>query len=70
MSRKSSVSVWNVFGNPIFRRYCKSRLRLRGLCVAALISLLMAGFLFAIFRALINRVDVSPEDLAHMGQEH
>ena len=35
--------------NPIFRRYCRSRLRPRGLGVALLITLLFTGFIFSMF---------------------
>jgi len=45
-------SAWNIFGNPIFRRYCRSRLRLRGLGVALLITVLISGFVFFMFRSL------------------
>lgn len=46
-----SHAAWNILGNPIFRRYCRSRLRLRGLGVALLITVLMAGFVFFMFRS-------------------
>ena len=39
--------VWKVWQNPIFRRYCRSRLRLRGAGVALLIAVLIAGFIVA-----------------------
>jgi hypothetical protein len=42
---------WKIWDNPIFRRYCRSRLRLRGLGVALLISVLIAGFLFFMVHA-------------------
>jgi hypothetical protein len=45
-------SAWNILGNPIFRRYCRSRLRLRGLGVALLITVLISGFVFFMFRSI------------------
>lgn len=49
--------------NPIFRRYCRSRLRPRGLVVSVLITVLIAGFLFAITRSLgIHRAGWSEVD--------
>jgi hypothetical protein len=45
-------SSWRIWENPIFRRYCQSRLRFHGLGVALLISVLMAGFLFFMSRSL------------------
>ncbi|NNC87921.1 MAG: hypothetical protein HKN82_05610 [Akkermansiaceae bacterium] len=38
--------VWKVWANPIIRRYARSRLRVRGLSVGILLTLLVAGFLF------------------------
>jgi len=47
---------WKVWENPIFRRYCRSRLRPRGLGVAILITVLIAGFLFGMARSVgLNR---------------
>lgn len=45
-------SAWQLWYNPIFRRYCRSRLRPQGLVVSLLISVLIAGFLFFIARAV------------------
>ncbi|MEO5913925.1 MAG: hypothetical protein ABIS50_06805 [Luteolibacter sp.] len=47
-TRHSDRKFW---ANPIFRRYCRSRLRPQGLAVALLISVLIAGFLFFMLRA-------------------
>ena len=43
---------WKIWENPIFRRYCQSRLRVRGLGVALLVSVLIAGFLYFLFRTM------------------
>lgn len=48
-TRHSSLAVWK---NPIFRRYCRSRLRPRGLGIALLLSVLFAGFIFFMARAI------------------
>jgi len=40
-------SAWKIWSNPIFRRYCRSRLRLRGLGISLLIVVMVAGFIFA-----------------------
>ena len=45
-------SGWKIWSNPIFRRYCRSRLRPQGLGVALLISVLIAGFIFFMARSL------------------
>ena len=39
--------AWRVWDNPIFRRYCCSRLRPRGLGVSLLLTVLIAGFMVA-----------------------
>ncbi len=38
-------SAWNLWRNPIFRRYCQSRLRPRGLAIWLLITVLISGFI-------------------------
>lgn len=54
---------WRIWENPIFRRYCQSRLRLRGLGVTLLISVLIAGFIFFISRAIgMERANLSATD--------
>jgi hypothetical protein len=54
---------WKIWENPIFRRYCQSRLRLRGLAVALLISVLIAGFIFFMSRTIgMHRVQMSVAD--------
>ncbi len=58
-----SISVWKIWENPIFRRYCQTRLRLRGLSIALLITTLLAGFLFFTMRAAsLYRADLSASD--------
>ena len=54
---------WKIWRNPIFRRYCQSRLRLRGLGVALLIALLIAGFIFFMSRTIgMHRAHLSVAD--------
>jgi hypothetical protein len=55
--------TWKIWENPIFRRYCQSRLRPRGLGIFLLITLLITGFIFSITReAAIHRADLSSSD--------
>ncbi|RYD43166.1 MAG: hypothetical protein EOP85_10440, partial [Verrucomicrobiaceae bacterium] len=51
MNKPVVHSAWNIWSNPIFRRYCQSRLRPQGLGIALLITLLIAGFLFFMTRS-------------------
>src|SRR6187401_417229 len=44
--------AWCLWRNPILRRYCRTRLRPRGLGAALLITLLIAGFIFAFSRIM------------------
>lgn len=56
-------SRWKIWTNPIFARYCRSRLRPQGLGIALLISVLIAGFLFFMARATGKyRADLSMVD--------
>ncbi|MCF7674523.1 MAG: hypothetical protein K9M97_04210 [Akkermansiaceae bacterium] len=57
-------AAWNIWNNPIFRRYCQSRLRLRGMGITILLTVLVAGFLVAIAAAVRTRGDFSPVDSA------
>ena len=62
-SSLSQKSAWQIWHNPIFRRYCCSRLRPQGLGVALLISVLIAGFVFFMARAIgQHRADLGMED--------
>lgn len=58
--------IWKIWANPIVRRYARSRLRPRGLGVALLITLMIASFLFFIFRAGVSRMDMSSADIARV----
>jgi hypothetical protein len=65
VSPPSRHTAWKPWANPIFRRYCRSRLRPRGLFISLLIVVLLAGFLFSITRSIGQyRVDLSAEDAA------
>ena len=67
----SRHSGWRIWANPIFRRYCRSRLRPHGLGVALLITLLLAGFVYfmcrtvAIYQAQMKVMDA--ERVAFIG---
>ena len=52
--------AWCLWRNPILRRYCRTRLRLRGLGAALLITLLVAGFIFAFSRIMgIRQIEMA-----------
>ena len=57
-------SSWNLLRNPIFRRYCQSRLRLRGLSITLLITILVAGFIAGMSHAIAVQENERVEDLA------
>lgn len=55
--------TWMVLENPIFRRYCRSRLRLVGMGVWVLLALIIAGFIFFMSRQIaLYRADASLVD--------
>lgn len=56
--------AWNVWENPIFRRYCQSRLRVRGLAISLLMTVLLSGFFVSISAAVGSRADASAVDAA------
>ncbi len=57
------LASWKIWRNPIFRRYCQSRLRLRGLGVTLLIAILIAGFIFFMSRTIgMHRAHLSVAD--------
>ncbi len=60
-------SVWKLWENPIFRRYCRSRLRLRELSVALLLSVLIAGFIVGLVSSIGVRSHETPVDAARTG---
>ncbi len=57
-------SAWRVWENPIFARYCQSRLRLRGLGVMLLIVVLIAGFIVAMAGSIGVRTHAHPVTVA------
>lgn len=66
-SSQARPSAWKPWANPIFRRYCRSRLRLKGLGVWLLATVLIAGFLFFISRSIgLYQVELSPRDAARL----
>lgn len=63
--RSASTSSRSFFWqNPIFRRYCRSRLRPRGLGVSLLIVVLLAGFIEALAGSIGLRVQGKAADAA------
>ena len=57
-------AAWKVWENPIFARYCQSRLRVRGVGIALLITVLIAGFIVAMAHSVGVRVQMVPSDAA------
>lgn len=60
-------STWKIWENPIFARYCQSRLRLRGLGIFLLIVVLIAAFIVAVVSSIGVRTRMSPADAARVG---
>lgn len=56
--------AWKVWTNPIFRRYCRSRLRPRALGVVVLLDLLVAGFIVAMATSIGGHVEFTLADMA------
>jgi hypothetical protein len=64
MNLPISHSPWKPWANPIFRRYCQARLRLRTLGVALLLVVLIAGFFVGLGHSIGVRSRQSPVDAA------
>ena len=65
---RESVPFWKIWANPIFRRYCRSRLRVKGLGMALIVTLLMAAFVFFLLRAIfLHQMDMEPIDAERPG---
>jgi hypothetical protein len=60
-------SAWNVWANPIFRRYCQSRLRIRGGGVFLLTTVLFAGFIVALSHSIAVQNKMNAVDAARAG---
>jgi hypothetical protein len=58
--------AWKIWTNPIFRRYCQSRLRFHGLGFALLITVLIAGFMVALPSSIGIRMRLNPSDAARI----
>jgi hypothetical protein len=56
--------AWRIWDNPIFRRYCRSRLRPRGLAVSLLVTVMFAGFIVALTHSIGARGHVTEVDAA------
>ena len=57
-------AAWKIWSNPIFLRYCQSRLRMRGVGVAMLLTVLIAGFIVAMASSIGISGRMSPSDAA------
>jgi hypothetical protein len=58
---------WKVWSNPIFRRYCQSRLRLHGLGITVLCAVLLAGFIVGMSNSISMREELGIVDAARTG---
>ena len=58
--------TWEVWKNPILHRYCRSRLRPKGLGLALLITVLIAGFMVGMARSGGMRSGLSLSDAARL----
>lgn len=56
--------AWKIWSNPVFRRYCRSRLRPQGLGISLLVTVLIAGFIVAMVRAIGLENDLDSTDAA------
>ncbi len=60
-------SAWNFWVNPIFRRYCQSRLRLQGLGISLLTVVIVCGFIVALVHTIGENQHLTPADGARLG---
>lgn len=63
-SLEKTDSLWQFWKNPIFCRYCRSRLRPKALAIALLIPLLIAGFISGMAHSFGIRADLNSADAA------
>jgi hypothetical protein len=57
MNHPPVCHFWELWKNPIFLRYCRSRLRPAGLLISCAITFLLAGFIFQMSRSLSGHTD-------------
>lgn len=67
METATRHSAWNAWKNPIFRRYCQSRLRYRSLGGALLVTIILVGFIVAFTASVGVRIHTNPADAARTG---
>jgi hypothetical protein len=58
---------WKIWSNPIFRRYCQSRLRFHGLGITLLVVVLIAGFIVGMSNSISMRIELGVVDAARTG---
>lgn len=67
MKDKPVCHAWELWKNPIFLRYCRSRLRPAALSISCLLSVMVAAFLFQMFRTIVDsRSNLSVSDVERM----
>ena len=59
-------AAWQPWLNPIFRRYCRSRLRPKGLGIFLLITVLLAGFIVGLVHSIGVHNHEAPADAARV----
>jgi hypothetical protein len=59
-------SAWKIWANPIFRRYCQSRLRVHSVLIFVFITVLIAGFMVALPHSIAVRIRQTPADAARV----
>lgn len=61
------VPAWKLWANPIIRRYCRARLRPQQLGAALLVTVLITGFVFFMFRMMaLHRTELLLVDAERM----
>lgn len=59
--------TWKIWENPIFRRYCQSRLRFHHLGIWLLVTVIAAGFIVSIASSIGVRIRENPVQAARNG---
>lgn len=64
-AKVSPPSAWRIWENPVFRRYCRSRLRARGLMPSLIITLIFASFAYIITPMGVERMEEGRRQIGH-----
>ncbi len=68
MESKATIpSAWNLFGNPIFRRFCRSRLRMSALVPVLVVVIACSTFLYLVpYLYSLTKGDMTPVAAARL----